>query len=61
MDWWRSGNGQGWTCSSLERIIVPPAIKTIEDNAFADCLNLTNVELCEEIEEIVSCDAMRDW
>ena len=38
-----------------------PEVKTIDDTAFVKCSNLTNVEFCNEIEEFVSCDAMRDW
>ena len=48
-------------CESLQRIIIPPAIKAIDGSAFGGCSNLTNVEFCVEIEEFVSSEAMRDW
>jgi hypothetical protein len=49
------------TCTMLERIIIPSNVKEIDDSAFNDHSNLTNVEFCDEIEEFVSCEAMRDW
>ena len=48
-------------CTSLQRIVIPHKVKTIDDTAFAKCSNLMNVEFCDEIEEFVSCDAMRGW
>ncbi len=54
--------GEAFTkCTSLERILIPPAVKAIHDSAFRNCSNLTSVEFCDEIEEFVSCSAMRDW
>ncbi len=50
-----------YCCASLERIIVPPAVKAIDYSAFKDCSNLTRVEFCQEIEQFVSCEAMREW
>jgi hypothetical protein len=48
-------------CTSLVCIIIPPAVKKIHDTAFKNCSNLTNEEFCDEIEEFVSCAAMRGW
>ena len=47
-------------CALLERTIIPPAVKVIDDSAFKDS-SLTNVVFCDEIDEFVSCDAMRGW
>ncbi len=48
-------------CTSLQRIIIPPGVKTIDDSAFEACSNITNVEFCDKVEEFVSCEAMKDW
>jgi hypothetical protein len=48
-------------CSSIKHILIPPVVKTIDDTAFKGCTNLTRVKFCDEIEELVSCDAMREW
>ncbi len=47
------------SCSSLEHIIIPPAVKKIHDTAFELCSNLTNIEFCSYIEEFVTSEAMR--
>ncbi len=48
-------------CESMEEIVIPTAVKKIHDMAFKGCTNLTRVKFCDEIEDFVSCDAMRDW
>ncbi len=48
-------------CTSLEHIIIPPAVKKIHDYAFKLCSNLTNIEFCGYIEEFVTSEAMRGW
>jgi hypothetical protein len=48
-------------CTSLQRIVIPPAVTTIDDTAFEGCSNLTCVKFCDEVEEFVSCEAMREW
>ncbi len=42
-------------CTSLERIIIPNAVKVIDDYR---CARLTNVVIGNEIMEFVSCEAM---
>ncbi len=49
------------SCILLERITIPRNVKSIHDTAFTDCTNLTSVQFCDEIENFVSCDAMRSW
>lgn len=39
----------------------PPAIKTIDDTAYRNCSSLTSVKFNDEIEEFVSCEALRGW
>jgi hypothetical protein len=56
IEWCASEN-----CTSLERIVIPPAVKDIDDSAFRSCSNLTNTVFCDEIEEIVPSGATRDW
>ncbi|KAL3804438.1 hypothetical protein ACHAW5_003484 [Stephanodiscus triporus] len=41
-------------------IVIPDAVRDIHDTAFKGCTNLTRVKFCDEIEEFVSCDAMKD-
>jgi len=48
-------------CRSLREIVIPPAVRDIHDTAFDCCTNLTRVKFCNEIEEFVSCNAMRGW
>jgi hypothetical protein len=48
-------------CTSLQRIVIPPLIRAIHEKAFNECLQLTNVCFCIEIEEFVSKEPMRDW
>jgi hypothetical protein len=50
----------GW-CTGLQRIAIPNAVKVIGDGAFICCSNLTRVTFCNEIEEFLSCKAMRGW
>ena len=45
----------------MEEIVIPPTVKKIHDIAFDNCTNLTRVKFCDEIEEFVSSDAMRNW
>ena len=42
-------------CTSLERIVIPPTVKAIVDEAFADCTRLTIVILNDVLEEIGVC------
>jgi hypothetical protein len=44
--------------TSLECIAIPNAVKVIDDSAFEDCSNLTNLEFCNNIKDFVSCDAL---
>jgi hypothetical protein len=48
-------------CTSLVRIAIPPAVTAIHDEAFKECPNLTNVRFCDEIEEFVSGESLRNW
>ncbi len=48
-------------CTSLREIVIPPAVRVIHDEAFHECSQLTNVQFCNEIEEFVSGESMRDW
>ncbi len=48
-------------CTSLTRITIPPAITEIHEEAFNECSNMRNVRFCDEIEEFVSGESMRDW
>ena len=48
-------------CESMEEIVIPPAVRDIDDTAFEGCTNLTRVKFCDEIEKFVSCVAMREW
>ena len=48
-------------CTALQRIFIPPAVRVIDDRAFYGCSQMTNVACCAEIEEFVSCEAMRHW
>jgi hypothetical protein len=41
--------------------VIPPTIREIHENAFNQCSQLTNVRFCDEIEEFVSGELMRDW
>jgi hypothetical protein len=53
----------GWRICSLRialRIVLPPAVK-IDNSAFKNCSNLTNMVFRDEIEALVSCEAMRGW
>jgi hypothetical protein len=47
------GEGAFNQCRSLQRIVIPNAVKRIKDFAFAEC-GLTTVILCEGLEEIGS-------
>ena len=42
-------------------IVIPPAVRDIDDHAFFRCTNLRRVRFCDEIEEFVSSDAMEVW
>jgi hypothetical protein len=42
-------------------ITIPNTVKAIDDSAFEDYSNLTNVEFYNKIKEFVSCKAMQDW
>ena len=48
-------------CTSLQRIVIPRAVTSIDDKAFDGSSNLTHVVFCDEVEEFVSGEAMRDW
>ena len=43
------------------RIVIPPAVKEIDETAFKECSNLTSVQFCDEIEEFVSAESMQHW
>ncbi len=52
----------------LTAVTLGEGLKTIGAKAFLDCKslehicsNLSNMEFCPQIEEYVSCEAMRDW
>jgi hypothetical protein len=36
-------------------------VRAIDETAFNECSNLTNVQFCNEVEEFVSGESMRDW
>jgi hypothetical protein len=48
-------------CTSLEKIIIPPAVKVIDDTTFKFCQSLTTMEFCDEIEEFMSCKGTQYW
>ena len=48
-------------CTSLRRILIPPAVTTIYDEAYGGCSNLTKVEFRDEIEQFVSGESMQYW
>jgi hypothetical protein len=48
-------------CTLLHKIVIPHAVRKIEALAFDVCSQLTNVHLCNEIEEFESGESMRDW
>jgi hypothetical protein len=54
----------GWRafmqCTLLREIVIPPDISVIHEEAFYGCLQLTNARFCDEIEELVSGELMRD-
>ena len=55
------GAGAFGDCEPIEEIAIPPAVRDIHYTAFDKCTNLTRVKFCDEIEEFVSCVAMREW
>jgi hypothetical protein len=55
------GEGAFYECTSLHAIAIPRSVKVIDEDAFSCCSELTSVEFCEEIEEFVSGESMRDW
>ena len=48
-------------CTSIEEILIPPAIRDIHDTTFNGSTNLMRVKFSDKIEEFVPCDAMREW
>lgn len=40
------------SCESLERILIPSTVKTIDFQAFSNCTKLRNVELCDGLVKI---------
>lgn len=48
-------------CESLKKIVIPSTVKDIHDSAFKGCTNLKRVKFSDEIENFVTCDAMREW
>jgi len=48
-------------CTSLREIVIPRSVREIDETAFEQCSELTNVQFCNEIEEFVSGESMRDW
>jgi hypothetical protein len=55
------GRGAFIRCSSLQQIVIPRAVRSIHDEAFKDCSQLKRVVFCNEIQELVSAESMRDW
>ena len=49
-----------WGCTLLREIVIPPDISVIHEEAVYGCLQLTNARFCDEIEELVSGELMRD-
>ncbi len=50
-----------WECASLQSITIPCAVTKIHKKAFHRCTSLTSVVFCDEIEEFVTADSMREW
>ncbi len=50
-----------YLCTSLCEIVIPRAVSVIHETAFFQCSQLTNVRFCNEIEEFMSGELMRDW
>jgi hypothetical protein len=48
-------------CTSLQRLVIPPAVTKIHKKSFFNCSNLTNVIFCDEIEEFLTAESMREW
>ncbi len=48
-------------CTTLRSMVIPPAVTRIHNTAYIRCSNLTSVKFSDEIERLVSCEAMRDW
>lgn len=48
-------------CKFLEFLKIPATVEAIGESAFANCPNLVAVEHCDEIEEFVSGELIRDW
>ena len=45
----------------LQHILIPPAVKTIDNNVFQGCTNILKVQFCPRIEEFVASEAIRNW
>jgi hypothetical protein len=48
-------------CTSLHKISIPSTVKRIHHLAFKGSSNLTNILFCDEIEEFVTGESMREW
>ena len=48
-------------CHSLQTVVIPQSVTEIGEEVFEGCSRLTSVEYCEEIEEFVTGESMRDW
>jgi hypothetical protein len=47
-------------CTLLAYILIPAVANMIHDTEFRNCLNLTSIKFCDEIEDFVSWEAMWD-
>ncbi len=50
-----------YRCSSLEHVIVPSTVESIDGSAFDGCTSLVTVEFCEDIEDFVASESMQEW
>lgn len=48
-------------CKSLRRILISPAVTAINEEAIYLCSSLTSVVFCDEIEEFLSAESIREW
>ena len=55
------GDGAFGSCPSLLNIEIPSTVKYISPDAFSYSRALMTVKFCDEVEEFVSGESMRDW
>ena len=48
-------------CVRLQRLVIPPTVTKIHKKAFFRCPSLRNVVFCDEIEEFVTAESIRNW